>query len=58
MEVVITTAGRAAQLAADVIARAITRNARAVLGVATGSTPLGVYTELGRRVSAGELSLR
>lgn len=58
MEVVITTAEHAAQLAADVIARAVTHNARAVLGVPTGSTPLGVYTELGRRVSAGELSLR
>lgn len=58
MEVIITTAERAAQLAANVIARAVAHHPRAVLGVATGSTPLGVYTELGRRVRAGELTLR
>ena len=28
-----------------------------MLGVATGSSPVGVYDELGRRVAAGELSL-
>ena len=28
-----------------------------MLGVATGSSPIGVYDELGRRFVAGELSL-
>lgn len=58
MEVVITNAERAAHLAADILARAVADNPRAVFGVATGSTPLGVYSELGRRVRAGEVSLR
>jgi len=34
------------------------RNDRATLGLATGSSPIGLYTELVRRHRAGELSLK
>jgi glucosamine-6-phosphate deaminase len=58
MEVVIsTTADEAAKLAADAISELIGRRAGAVLGVATGSSPLIIYEELGRRVAQGSLSL-
>lgn len=58
MEVVIVeSAAQAARLAADAIAGLVRSNPRAVLGVATGSTPLGIYDELARRVAAGDLSL-
>lgn len=56
MEVIITTGDeigpRAARIVADVV-RA--RGPRAVLGVATGSSPLTTYAELARMVAAGEL---
>ncbi|NLT25668.1 MAG: glucosamine-6-phosphate deaminase [Microbacteriaceae bacterium] len=56
MEVIITTDEeiglRAARIVADVV-RA--RGPRAVLGVATGSSPLTTYAELARMVAAGEL---
>ena len=42
---------------ADVLAEHITGDPAAVLGLATGSSPLRVYEELGRRVDAGELTL-
>jgi glucosamine-6-phosphate deaminase len=45
-------------LVADAIARLISRKPTAVLGVATGSSPLGVYRELAARHRAGELSVR
>ena len=58
MEVVIQAdAGRLAHLAADAVAALLRRSPDAVLGLATGSSPLGVYRELGRRVTAGELTL-
>jgi glucosamine-6-phosphate deaminase len=58
MEVVICAdADEAAALAADAIARLLGRKPDAVLGLATGSSPLGVYDELARRVAAGSLSL-
>ena len=57
MEVVIVdTPEQAAVVATEAITR-LFRNPRAVLGAATGSSPLGVYDELGRRVAAGDLSL-
>lgn len=57
MEVVITedvdaVAGRAA----DIVVALLRSRPGAVLGVATGSTPLPTYLELGRRVAAGEVS--
>src|SRR5215204_5111212 len=58
MEVVIsTTPDEAAKLAADAISELIRHRPEAVLGVATGSTPLLIYDELGRRVAQGALSL-
>lgn len=57
MEVVITTADEIGDLIADEIAALVASAPETVLGVATGSSPLRVYEALGRRVSAGELSL-
>jgi glucosamine-6-phosphate deaminase len=58
MEVVIsTTPDEAAKLAAGAISELIGHRPDAVLGVATGSTPLLIYDELGRRVARGALSL-
>jgi glucosamine-6-phosphate deaminase len=58
MEVVISAdAAAAASLACDAIARLLDRKPTAVLGLATGSSPLGVYDELARRVRSGSLSL-
>ncbi|MGY2701346.1 glucosamine-6-phosphate deaminase [Nocardioides sp. HB32] len=51
MEVVITS--DAATLAADAIEALVRRNAAAVLGLATGSSPLPAYRELVRRHRAG-----
>ncbi|HOI04059.1 MAG TPA: glucosamine-6-phosphate deaminase, partial [Dermatophilaceae bacterium] len=57
MEVVITTPPQAASLVADAVTAIFRGRPDAVLGVATGSTPVLVYNELGRRVERGELSL-
>src|SRR5512132_14901 len=58
MEVVIsTTPDEAGKLAADAISELVRRRPDAVLGVATGSSPLMIYEELGRRVAQGSLSL-
>ena len=58
MEVVVCPDGRdAATLAADAIARLLRRKPEAVLGLATGSSPHGVYDELARRVGNGSLSM-
>lgn len=58
MEVVIVnepqTIGR---LGADAVEALVTSKPDAVLGVATGSSPLPIYVELGRRVASGRLSL-
>src|SRR5256886_2341962 len=39
----------------DTIRRGVVANGRCVLGLATGSTPLGIYRELIRRHRAGEV---
>lgn len=58
MEVVICPDGaRAATLAADVVESLFRSRGDAVLGIATGSSPIAVYDEIGRRVSAGDFSL-
>jgi glucosamine-6-phosphate deaminase len=58
MEVVILpSAEDAARLAADAVADLVRRRPRAVLGLATGSSPLGLYDELARRCAEGTLSL-
>ena len=57
MEVVILPSGeQIAALAADTIVRLLAEKPDAVLGLATGSSPLGVYTELIGRCRAGEVS--
>ncbi len=57
MEVVITTPAEAARLVADHVEALAAGKPDLVLGVATGSSPLAVYAELGRRVARGSLSL-
>ncbi len=57
MEVVICDdPARIGSLAADCIQALLSRNPRAVLGLATGSSPLVIYDELVRRYEAGALS--
>ena len=50
-DVAVLVAGRMA----DVIREALAATGRCVLGLATGSTPIGIYRELIRRHQAGEL---
>lgn len=57
MEVVITAPAEIGRLGADAIAQLVCRRSDAVLGVATGSSPLTTYAELGQRVASGSLSL-
>jgi glucosamine-6-phosphate deaminase len=58
MEVVILPSAEAiGTLAADAVQALVSRRPDAVLGLATGSSPLGVYDELARRCAAGELTL-
>src|SRR4029450_2039503 len=58
MEVIISpTPEEAGRLAADAIQDLVRRQPEAALGVATGSSPLIIYDELGRRVGQGSLSL-
>ncbi|MCC2315723.1 glucosamine-6-phosphate deaminase [Cellulomonas xiejunii] len=49
MEVVIAPPAELARLAADVVERLLAARPDAVLGLATGSSPLAVYDELARR---------
>lgn len=58
MEIVILPDGDAVgAAAADRIAAVVRRNPAAVLGLATGSSPLGVYGALASLVAAGEVDL-
>lgn len=43
-------------VAADAVGALLTRKPTAVLGLATGSSPLAIYDELARRCSAGQIS--
>ena len=57
MEVIIVAnPDEAADVAADTIERLVTRKPSAVIGLATGSSPVRTYTELIRRHAAGGLS--
>jgi glucosamine-6-phosphate deaminase len=59
MEVVILAdAKEIGAIAADAIGALLTRNPEAVLGLATGSSPLAIYDELVTRCDAGLVSLR
>ncbi len=53
--VVVETSDEVGQLAAELVADVITQTPTAVLGLATGSSPLGIYAALAKRVAAGEL---
>ena len=55
--VVLDSPADVAREAADRIADVVRRRPDAVLGLATGSSPLGTYAELARRVTAGSLDL-
>ena len=58
MEVIIASSPQQiGTIAADYVENLISTKPAAVLGVATGSSPLSLYAELGRRVDAGTLSL-
>ncbi len=58
MEVVILPdADEVADLAARTIAAELRRSERPVIGLATGSSPLGIYAALRRIVQSGELSM-
>jgi glucosamine-6-phosphate deaminase len=57
MEVVILPdAAQAGVVAADAITALLARKPDAVLGLATGSSPLAIYDELARRCDAGEVT--
>lgn len=56
MQVVITEAHAIGRLVADEVQALLERRPDAVLGLATGSSPLRVYDELAARVAAGGLS--
>ena len=57
MEVVILPgSAEIGDVAADAIAALLTRKPTAVLGLATGSSPLAIYDELARRCAAGQIS--
>jgi glucosamine-6-phosphate deaminase len=47
-----------ARRAADMLGAIVRGKPDAVLGLATGKTPLGLYAELSRRVAAGDIDLR
>lgn len=58
MEVVILDdSDRVAELAADAVTDLLADRPDAVLGLATGSSPLGLYRELARRHTCGTLSM-
>ena len=56
MEVVIAPGAELAELAADAVAELLDRSPDAVLGLATGSSPLGIYDALVERVASGRTS--
>lgn len=55
--IIVEDAAAVAKRAAEIMARAIVRSANPVIGVATGSSPLGTYQELAAMVSAGKLDV-
>ncbi len=50
------TAADVGRVAASAISAVVARKPAAVIGLATGSSPLGIYTDLAERVAAGEIS--
>lgn len=58
MEIIILpTPAEVGRVAASLIASVVTEKPTAVLGLATGSSPLGIYRSLAERVAAGELDV-
>ena len=59
MEIVICkTKEEASKLAADMITAAVKKNPKTVLGLATGSTPVPMYTEMAKAVKAKKVSYK
>jgi len=59
VEVVITSSpDEIGRLGAEAVVQLVSRKPDAVLGLATGSSPVGLYDHLARRVREGEISLR
>ena len=59
MEVVICkTKEEASKLAADMITAAVKKNPKTVLGLATGSTPVMMYSEMAKAVKAKKVSYK
>ena len=59
MEVVICkTKEEASKLAADMITAQVKKNPKTVLGLATGSTPVLMYTEMAKAVKAKKVSYK
>ena len=58
MKVIIDTPEGIAKQAADIYQELLAAKPNAVLGFATGSTPLALYAELVRRCKAGEISFK
>ncbi len=56
--VILPTAEDVSRRAADVIVQAVTKKPNAVLGLATGGTPLGTYREMIHAYRAGKVSFR
>lgn len=56
--VILDSAAEVARYGADVFEQQLRRKPDAVLGLATGSTPLALYGELVERCRAGRLSFR
>ena len=56
--VVVPTQAQGSELVGKAIADLLNRQPTTVLGLATGSTPLGVYDDLVRRYEAGEVSFK
>ena len=54
--IVLSTAADVARIAATQIASLVSARPEATIGLATGSSPQGVYADLGRRVDTGEVS--
>jgi len=58
MEVIIADVGELAGLAADAVGALLDRKPDAVLGLATGSSPLPIYDELANRCAAADMTFR
>lgn len=56
MKVIVGTQEEVVKKAAQRYVKLLNEKPEAVLGLATGSTPLGLYAELARLCAAGELS--